>query len=360
MNRSRPWWTGLSALLLSALMLIAGACGDDAADSADETSDPTDLGSEVVLVTYSAYALPDEAAAAFTEETGVEIKVVHGDDAGSALSQAILTAGAPEGDVFFGIDNTFLTRGQESEAFDPYSPDALDQVPDEFQLDESGRFVPIDESTVCVLYDQSWFESNGLTPPTDLESLADPAYKGLLVVENPALSSPGLAFLTATHAEFGDETDAYWERLRQNDVSVAASWDDAWYTGYTTSGGDRPIVVSYASSPPAEVIFSEGALTEPDSAVVESTCVRQVEFAGLLAGAANPAAGKALIDAMLGELWQEALPMSNFVFPVRGGTELPIEFDQWAVQPADPIVVSAAEIGEQRETWIDEWRTVME
>jgi len=349
------------ALTLFALVLVAAACGDDAADTAtdSENAEP-DLGAEVVLVTYSAYALPEDQAEAFTEATGVEIKVVQVDDAGAALSQAILTAGAPEGDVFFGIDNTFLTRGQDSEAFDEYEPAGLDAVPAEFQLDDSGRFVPIDESTVCVLYDQDWFAANDLEPPADLGALVEPAYEGLLTVENPALSSPGLAFLAATNSEFGDGATEYWTQLRENDVSVAASWDDAWYVEYTASGGDRPLVVSYASSPPAEVIFSDGALTAPASAVIESTCVRQVEFASVLAGADNPAGARALIDAMLTEEWQAALPMSNFVFPVRDDVALPSEFDQWAVRPSDPITVSADEIGANREEWIDEWRSVME
>jgi thiamine transport system substrate-binding protein len=180
------------------------------------------------------------------------------------------------------------------------------------------------------------------------------------VVENPALSSPGLAFLAATHATFGDGTDAYWGRLRDNGVVVAASWDDAWYSRYSGSGGDRPLVVSYSSSPPAEVIYSEDGLTEPISGVLGETCFRQVEFAALLAGAEHPDAGRALLDAMVSEAWQADLPLSNFVFPARRDVALPDTFARWAVRPADPITLPAAEIGEQRADWIDQWRRIME
>lgn len=342
-RRRRP---ALAVAWLLAAAVLSG-CGDGG--EADR----------VVLVTYSAYELPD-AAADFTEETGIEIEVVRIDDAGSALNQVILTAGEPAGDVFFGVDNTFLTQAQDSEAFAAYEPAGLGDVPGELRLDDTGRFTPVDESSVCVDYDTRWFAERDLAPPAGLDDLVDEAYRDLLVVQNPALSSPGLAFLAATHATFGAGTGTWWEQLRENGVAVAASWDDAWYSRYTGSGGDRPLVVSYSSSPPAEVIFSEDGLTEPITGVLTETCFRQVEFAALLEGAEHPDAGRRLLDAMLTEDWQAGLPLSNFVFPARSGVELPPEFDRWAVRPDDPITLAPEQIGDQRSAWIDEWRRIME
>ncbi|HKY14013.1 MAG TPA: thiamine ABC transporter substrate-binding protein [Microthrixaceae bacterium] len=349
--RSRQLAGAIGILLVAASV---ASCGDDA-DESEEGSDE-----RVVLVTYSAYELPPEVADAFEDRTGTKIEVVKLDDAGTALSQVMLASGEPEGDVFFGVDTTFLSKAQESDAFDEYEPDDLDDVPESVRMDDSGRFTPIDESTVCVDYDQGWFESKGLAPPSDLAALADPAYRDLLVVENPALSSPGLAFLAATHATFDDATNDYWQRLKDNGVAVAASWDDAWYARYSGAGGDRPLVVSYASSPPAEIVFADPPITEPISGVAESTCFRQVEFAAVLRGAANPEGARALIDEMLSTEWQSALPLSNFVFPVVPEAELPEVFEQWAVRPAEPISIPADEIGEHREEWIDAWRSIME
>lgn len=347
-----PRWV---AAVMAGVIAIAGvtACGEESPKSsrADRT---------VVLVSYSGYALPEKAAAAFTERTGWRIKVIDGGDAGTILSAAILTAGRPEGDVLFGVDNTFLTRAQESDAFARHEPASLESLPAEVRLDHSGRFTPVDTATVCVNADKSWFDGRGLALPTDLESLAEPAYRDLLVVEHPATSSPGLAFLAATHAEFGTGAEDYWKRLRDNGVAVSGSWSDAYNTRYTVNGGDRPLVVSYASSPPAEVIFSEGARTEPASVVLGSTCFQQVEFAAVLAGARHPEGAKLLVEEMLGEEWQAALSLSNFVYPVRPGTPLPDEFRKWATPVADPLSLDPETIGRGRDDWLTAWRGIME
>jgi thiamine transport system substrate-binding protein len=351
MNRARTRL--LAAVTVMAVAVAVAACSDDASDASDEPE-------VVTLVTYDGYALPEDAAAAFAARTGWKVEVRASGDAGTALSAAILTAGKPEGDVFFGVDNTFLTRAQDSDAFERHEPDAIGDVPDEYRLDDSGRFTPVDQSSVCVNADAEWFASQGRSLPSDLESLADPAFADLLVVENPATSSPGLAFLAATHAAFGDGADAYWERLRDNGVAVSASWSDAWNSRYTVNGGDRPLVVSYASSPPAEVVYSEGELTQPESSVLDRTCFLQVEFAAVLDGAAHPDAARMLVDEMLAPEWQAQLPLSNFVYPVRTGTPLPEEFVKWAPTVEDPIKLDAEEIGEHRDEWIDSWRSVME
>ena len=317
-------------------------------------------GETVTLVTYSGYVLPEVAAKAFTKRTGIAIKVISTDDAGAALNRALLNAGSPEGDVFFGVDNTFLSRAQDSDAFTPHRPTGLVHVPKELQLDDSGRFTPIDEGSVCIDYDTAWFADHQLEPPTSLADLTDPRYSDLLLVEDPAASSPGLAFLAATRATSGDRTDQYWSALKANGVAVAASWDDAWNTRYTVNGGDRPLVVSYASSSPAEVVFSDPKIDAPRSGVISSTCVRQVEFAAVLAGTAHPDSARRLVDEMLTESWQSELPLSNFVYPARTAVKLPAEFDKWAQRPADPITIDAATIGAQRDDWITAWRNVME
>ena len=342
----------LAALGLAiALVLAVGGCGSGPDAGSDRT---------VTIVTYSGYVLPEAAAKEFTKRTGITIKVSSTDDAGAALSAAILTAGQPEGDVFFGVDNTFLTKAQGSDAFERYRAAGIDDVAAEFRLDTSGRFTPVDESDVCVDIDRQWFEQHHLTPPTDLESLAEPAYKDLLVVEDPAASSPGLAFVAATRATYGDRTDDYWRRLKANGVVVAAGWDDAWNSRYSVNGGDRPLVVSYASSPPAEVIYSDGKLTEPRSGVLTKTCFRQVEFAAVLRGAPHPDAARQLLDEMLSDDWQAGLPLSNFVYPVTPGVALPVEFTKWAVRVEHPMTMDAQQIGRERESWIDSWRAILQ
>lgn len=341
-----------------ASLALAACSGDDGADRAGGDDD----GDRVVLVTYDSFALPQAAADAFREQTGAEIEVVAAGDSGTMLTRALLSAGAPEGDVIFGIDNTLATRALSEDLLEPFSPSALSEVPERYLLDgDAGeRLVPIDSGDVCMNVDAEWFAAEGIETPQTLEDLASPTYRDLLVVTSPVTSSPGLAFLLGTVDRYGEQGwQQYWQRLADNGVRVRPSWDDAYYSDYTVSGGDRPVVLSYASSPPAEVIFSDGARPVPASTVMVDSCSAQVEYAGVLRGAANPELARQLIEFMLSETWQSELALTNFVRPVLD-VELPEEFVLWVPEVESPMSVDPDTIDAQRETWIEQWRELME
>jgi thiamine transport system substrate-binding protein len=322
----------------------------------DKTAGSDRRADHLGVVTYSGYALPEAPAQAFQAANGMKVTLVASEDAGAALTKAIATSGHPEGDVFFGIDTTFLGRAEQSNAFVKIDTTGL---PDDVtaRIEGDGRFVPVDESTVCIDYDSQWFTAKKLAPPTSFEDLADAKYKDLTVVLDPALSSPGLVFLAATRQHFGDGAEAYWKRLRANGVEVAAGWSDAWNSRYSGTAGNRPIVLSYASSPPAE-LDPANPNSVPRTAVVESTCARQVEYVAVLRGAASPKEARALVAAMLSTEWQAALPESNYVFPIRRDVALPAAFGKFAVRPARPIEIDRTQLDAQRDAWIETWRGV--
>jgi thiamine transport system substrate-binding protein len=338
---------------------VLAACGND--DTGPEgvatTTDPP----RVVLLTYDAYALPEAAAAAFTAATGATIEVRALGDAGSVLTAALLAAGSPDGDVLFGVDTSLATRVTAEPLLERFTPPAAAELPAEFRLPgELGELLtPIDVGDVCINADAAWFAERGLPVPTGFEDLVDERYRDLLVVPSPVTSSPGLVFLAGTVERSGADWPTYWESLRANGVRVRPSWDDAYFTDFTVSGGDRPLVVSYASSPPAEVVLGEGVV-EPRSTVLVDTCVRQVEYAGVLRGAADPELARELVTFMLSPEWQRALPLSNFVLPVVPGTPLPDEFERFAARPERVVAPSAERIGADREAWIERWRSIME
>ncbi len=230
-------------------------------------------------------------------------------------------------------------------------------------LDPEHRVTPIDRGDVCLNLDRAWFARRGLGPPRSLEDLADPRYRGLLVVENPATSTPGLAFLLATVARFGEPGwQDYWRRLRANDVLVVDGWEEAYtvrFSGAGGSRGNRPVVVSYASSPPAEVLFRTPRPEEAPTAVVEESCYRQIEFAGVLRGARNEEGGRELIDFLLSKRFQEDVPLQMFVFPVNREATLPPEFVRFAVVPERPLELPPADVEANRERWVDEWTRIV-
>jgi thiamine transport system substrate-binding protein len=327
----------IAALLGSTLL---AACGSQDADP-------------LVLLTHDSFEVSTAVLAEFTERTGIEVSIVTLGDAGSALNRVILTADDPEGDLLFGVDSTFLTRALDADLFQSYEADGLALVDPTLRGD--ARVTPITFGDVCVNYDVAWFAQRGLAVPSDLAELADPAYAGLLAVQNPATSSPGLAFLLATIERFGvDEAFAFWGELRANDVLVADGWTSAYYGAFTAaSDGDRPLVVSYASSPAAEVFFAADPDAPAPTGVIPATCFRQVEYVGILRTTERVADAQALVDFMLSRTFQEDVPLTMFVFPVRSDAILPDVFVEHAVLPPSPLTMDLARIDAGRDAWIE-------
>jgi thiamine transport system substrate-binding protein len=329
--------------------LAVAGCGGD------ETATPT----EVVLVTHDSFAIPKQVKAAFEQESGLKLRILQGGDAGETVNRALLTKGDPQGDVLFGIDNNLLSRALDEGLFEPYEAPGLDTVDSRYAIDSTHNVTPIDHGDVCLNIDRKWFASQKFAPPKTLADLTLPRYRKLLVVENPATSTPGLAFMLATIARFGENGwRDYWRRLRANGVLVVDGWEEAYTAHFSGAGGSKgklPIVVSYATSPAAEVIFAAKPPATAPTAVVNDTCFRQIELAGVLAGAKNVEGAHALIDFMLSERFQASVPDSMFVLPVRTGTPLPDAFRRYAVSPAHPLELPAAAIGRNRDRWIDEW-----
>ena len=306
------------------------------------------------LVTHDSFDVSTEVLAAFTEDTGIEVEVVPLGDAGSMLNRIVLTADDPEGDVVFGIDSTFLTRALDADVLLPHLAEGLGSV-DPALVPEDDRVTPVDFGDVCVNYDIAWFADAGLAVPATLADLAAPEYAGLLAVMNPATSSPGLAFLLGTMERLGeDEAFAFWERLRESDVLVTDGWSEAYYGAFTyASDGDRPLVVSYASSPPAEVLFATEPLDTAPTGVIVDTCYRQVEYAGVLAGTDRADDARALVDFLLSPTFQADVPLTMFVFPARTDVALPDVFTAHAVLPGTPLVMDAGRIDAGRSDWIE-------
>jgi thiamine transport system substrate-binding protein len=340
-----------AAALASVLAAVAAGCGGD-----DET--PT----EVVLVTHDSFAISKEVKAAFEEESGLTLRILQGGDANEMLNRALLTAGDPQGDVIFGIDDSVLSRAVEGDLLEEHRSEEIGHVAEEYALPDE-HVTPIDHGEVCLNVDRAWFADRAIAPPQTLEDLTEPRYRNLLVVENPATSSPGLSFLLATVDRFGEDGwETFWRELRSNGVLAVDGWEEAYtqeFSGAAGSPGKRPIVVSYATSPAAEVIFASTPLDVSPTAAVEDGCYRQVEYAAVLRGAANEDGARRLIDFMLSERFQADVPGSMFVYPVREGVELPYAFVEHAIVPEEPLQLPPEEIDENRDRWVARWTEIV-
>ena len=317
----------------------------------------------VTLMTHDSFAVSQALLDSFQKQTGAEIKILKSGDAGAALNQAILSRKNPLADVFFGVDNTFMSRALSSGVFESYESPLLKDIPDTLKLDPSNRLLPVDYGDVCLNYDKSWFSEKGLTPPRSLADLILPAYKGLTVVQNPAISSPGLAFLITTVGKYGQAGYLdFWKKLRANDVYITAGWSGAYYGKFTRAkGGTRPIVVSYASSPAAEVYYSDKKLTDTPTAGVlgAGSAFRQIEFVGILSNTTKTKLARKLIDFMLSPAFQQEIPLHMWVFPAIPETPLPDVFLKYAQKAEAPIMLLPEKIEAGREKWIENWTDVV-
>ena len=337
------------------------SASDAAAPDASGSDDAQALGGTVVLRTHDSFAVPEETLAAFTEATGVTVDVQSSGDAGQLVNTLVLADGDVDADVVFGIDSTFASRAVDAGLLAAHTPADQPASAEQYELpgEAADALTPIDVGDVCVNIDDTWFADRGVRPPETFEDLADPSYADLFVTPGAATSSPGLAFLLATVAEFGENGwSDYWQRLMDNGTTLTSGWSDAYYVDFTAGGGDgdRPIVTSYASSPPFTIDEETG---ESTTSALLDTCYRQVEFAGVLEGSQNPDAARALVDFMVSPTFQQILPENMYVFPVDDSVALPPEWQQFAELADEPLELDPQTVAENRETWLREWEDVV-
>ncbi len=345
-------------LLLFCFVFLFAACAPKAT-ATPQSTEPQSL----TVMTHDSFAISESVVKLFEEANHAKIVFLKSGDAGAVLNKAILTKDAPLADVLYGVDNTFLSGALENDIFEPYKSSALQEIPKDFKLDDSSRALPVDYGDVCINYDKAYFADKNLAVPQSLEDLTKPEYKGLVVAENPATSSTGLAFLLATIVHYGDAFTEYWQALKDNGVVVVDGWETAYYTNFSGSSGHgpQPMVVSYGTSPAAEVVFAEKPLEDAPTASIlgMDTCFRQIEFVGILKGTKNRALAEKFVDFMLGKQFQEDMPLQMFVYPVNPNATLPDVFMKYAQAPKQTAILSPEEIATNRKYWIKAWTDVM-
>ncbi len=321
---------GFAAITVS--LGLAGCAPADQASN-DSAAAPT----EVVLATHDSFAMSDELIAEFEQASGFKLTLVKAGDAGELTNKLVLTEDAPIADAVFGVDTTFAGVAEEAGVIE-------------------GKLEAISFGDVCLNYDKAWFANKGVAAPSSIKQLTESKYKGLTVLTNPTTSSPGLSFLAATVSVFGESGwQEYWRALKANGVKIAGGWEDAYFTDFSGSSGKGkyPIVLSYSSSPAFE-IRENG---ESGTASILDSCFRQTEFAGVLKNAKNPEGAKALIDFMLGNSFQSALPTSMYVYPIVESTVLPEDWQKWATLTTAPVG-QELDINRDRSSWLTAWSEI--
>ena len=355
--------------------VLASACGSSGSSTKATTSIPPVLVDGALprfdepvtlkVMTHDSFAVTQSVLDEFEVATNIKVELLPSGDAAAMTNSAILTAGNPVADVIFGFDENLLGSVLQSNLLIPFKPQRLEGVDSSFLIDETGSATPIDHGDVCVNFDRVSFTKSGTAIPTDFDGLASPSVKNDFVVEDPSTSTPGLAFMLATIAKFGGGDDTsqnakwltYWKSLKANGVSVVDGWETAYYGSFSggSGKGNRPLVVSYASSPPAEVEDTSLPVDQSPTGVIATTCYRQTEFAGILRGSANQKAAAAFIEFMLGSAFQSDVPGQMYVYPVVKGTPLPATFAKYTAPVATPLTMPYSYVSANRDRWISQW-----
>jgi len=344
--------------------LVLSACAAPATPPSTPTVTPTAGPVTLMVMTHDSFAAGEAVIAEFERQNNVKLSFLKSGDAGAVVNRAILSKDTPLADVLYGVDNAFLSRALDAGIFEQYNSPQLAAISSEFKLDPQNRALPVDFGDVCINYDKAYFDQKKLQVPQSLEDLEKPEYKGLLVVENPATSSPGLAFLLATVAHFGQQGYLdYWKALRSNDVAVVNGWEIAYYTNFSGSSGKgaQPMVVSYNTSPAAEVVFATQPIDSSPTASINGpdTCFRQIEFVGILKGTHQRALAEKFIDYMLDVSFQQDMPLQMYVYPVNPKAGLPEVFQKYAQLPSQPARLDPDQIAKNRDAWIQAWNGVV-
>ena len=313
---------------------------------------------ELRVLVHSSFSLPKPLLARFESEAGVKLSVIKAGDAGEMLNKLILTRAQPIADVVFGIDNALVVKAQAANVLDAYQGPASQRTT---AAALPGGVLAVDYGFVTLNYDRAWFARSGVPLPRTLDELTQAVYRNLLVVQNPATSSPGYAFLLSTIAGLGEEAAFdWWARMRANGLKVSKGWSEAYYTEFTRNGGTRPLVVSYASSPAAEVFYSKEKISEPPTAslTLKGAVFRQVEGVALVRGGQQREAAQRFMEFMRSPPVQEALQTSMWMYAAEARTTRP-EVMRHAVEPAafdNPGIEAIAARGAD---WVSRWTSVV-
>jgi len=311
---------------------------------------------ELRVLVHSSFDLPKPLLAQFEADAGVKLSLIKAGDAGEMLNKLILTRAQPIADVVFGLDNALVAKAQAAKVLEPVTFTQGSPV-----AQVGANVVAVDYGFVTLNFDKAAFAKSGLALPKTLEDLAQPAYRNLLVVPNPATSSPGYAFLLATVAGMGEEKAFdWWGRMRANGVKVVKGWTEAYYTEFSRNGGSRPLVVSYATSPAAEVFYSKEKISESPTAnlFLKGGVFRQVEGVALVAGGGQREAAAKFIRFMRAGTVQQALQTSMWMYPVEAHTPL-ADVMRHAVEPTAFESLPAETIADKGTAWVARWTQVV-
>lgn len=306
------------------------------------------------------------------------IQVIALSDANSIVTRLIGEKDSPAADVVIGLDNILVYEAKNQGVLQPYNSPMLENISSDLitNLDPDHYLLPFDYGIIAFNYDNLRINSSTVD---NLENLTLNDFLTLeldkkLVIEDPTLSSPGLGFLLSTIAIYGDPSIEFdgllnlnwrdWWENASSDIRVAPSWGAA-FDIYYEEGENRPLMISYGSSPAYTVCQGWGdnlkAFVSHENGT--SNAWLQIEGIGLTEGAPHQTRAEDFIDWFLGEELQNQIPENNWMYPANQNANISSCFEESVINTEEVFIlndlITPTMLETNLERWQNEWEESM-
>jgi thiamine transport system substrate-binding protein len=340
---------------------------------------PTDT---IRLLTHEEFHLPQEAIDDFTDRTGIEVLVFVEKNTNTMVDLLERTVANPIADVVLGIDSLERRRVTEKRLVEPYRPIALAQL-DPSLLLQDGMLTPVSQLAACLNRSKSRYDTAPrridqlpkpgelpLQAPEKIDDLIDPRHAEQAVIPDPLSSRLGLYFLVAIERLHPENVEGVtpWpkfvdEMLRWG-VEIAPSWEEAWFSRFQPSAGlantdTRSLTWGSSGMPAVSVRFLPELPDDVDVAVIDSGCVKIVNYAGVVNNTPNRRNAGRLVDAFIEPLFQFEVPDRYGSRPTR--TDI-VRTDAWRRFGVNVTAIPIDEwrIGPLWEVWLMTWKQIVD
>lgn len=267
------------------------------------------------------------------------------DSSAGILNRVQLEGKSSKADIVLGLDTNLMALAEDTGLLAESEVDTskLD-LPIEWT---SKTFIPFDYGYFAFVYDTEMMS----TPPSSLQELIHSTEDFKIIIQDPRTSTPGLGLLLWMKSVFGDDTKNQWKALQPRILSVTKGWSEAYFSLFLN--GEAPMVLSYSTSPGYHMAIDK--TDRYQAAAFEEGHYLQVEVAAILEQSKNKALAREFLAYLISQEAQEAIPLSNVMYPVIDINDaMPEEFER-LIKPSKTHLFSPAMVRDKRKAWVNEW-----
>lgn len=296
-----------------------------------------------------AYGGAEAAFDAFTEKTGIKVEYVE-ISTGKALAQLQAENGNTTADIWFGggvdsyisaTDLGYLEQyvSPEAEAINPAYSDA------------DGYWTGLALVPAGFLVNNDVLAEKNLEAPKTWEDLADPKYKGEIIMASPAISGTQYAILNGTIQAYGEEKGwEVWKGINENVDFYAQGGGEP---GPKCAAGEFGIAVlamtggtfAMEAEYPVTAVYPEDMIPWTPAPIA------------IFKNSQNKDAAKVFVDYFLSKEGQEALREADARIMARGDVAIPEAIG--TVDTEKLIDQDVLLFGSQREALLEKWAAMV-